>query len=119
MSSSSGVSPTIPLQSLDALQASRPAAPDSGNGATVAFQKTPDTASRVLNQLEGLTKTLEQATSKESKASAAGEHGDEECLESYLQRYMQQLTGKKQESAGAATSAAVKDTPVEAVAPEV
>jgi hypothetical protein len=95
---------TIAADALSSLRPAKASEPDVD--ATQAYRPAKDTASRVLNQLDGLTASLEQVAekAKPSASAAAADHADEECLESYLQRYMQQLTGKKQD--GPATDGA-------------
>lgn len=104
MNRPSGAASSLPTESLNAL---RPAgSAQSGHappapGATLPFQSEPDAASRVLDQLDGLTATLQSAAVAGHRSGnpgpAADSHQDEECLESYLQRYMQQLTGKQKD----------------------
>lgn len=67
----------------------------SAEPATLAFTSSGSTPARVIEQLDKLTTTLETMGVPGRGASAAPQTTeDEECLESYLQRYMQQLTGK-------------------------
>ncbi len=104
MNRSTGESVTVPSDALAALRsASSSQALQPDDGATIAYQRVKDTASRVLDQLDGLTSSLEKSAGSGHKP-VQEEHADEECLESYLQRYMQQLTGKKQEPAVTATA---------------
>jgi hypothetical protein len=114
MNRPSGHAITVAAESLSALGPAAPAkAAEPETNATLAYQHTADPAARVLNQLDGLTTTFERArddarlpphpapaqNSAPVRHPALAEHAEEECLESYLQRYMQQLTGKKQEPA--------------------
>jgi hypothetical protein len=102
MNRSTGESSNLALNSLEALRPAPAAqAAQPADGATLAFGSGEDAAQRVLNQLDGLTSTLEKANQANTApaAAATGEPPEEECLESYLQRYMQQLTGKKENPA--------------------
>ena len=52
---------------------------------TAVYESNSDPAARVIPQMDALSASL-----------ANQQHPDEECLESYLQQYMQRLTGKTQ-----------------------
>lgn len=121
MNPTSGHSVTL---ASDALAALRPAPSSQASnvdaGATLAFEPAADPAARVLSRLDGLTSSLENGAVNDHKRpqAALDAHADEEGLESYLQRYMQQLTGKKQEPAITEGVAAVPAKHVETATPE-
>lgn len=121
MNSTTGHSVTI---AADALAALRPASSSQASqvdaGATIAFEPAADPAARVLSRLDGLTSSLENGAVNDRKLpqAALDAHADEEGLESYLQRYMQQLTGKKQEPAVTEAVAAVPAKPAETATPQ-
>jgi hypothetical protein len=113
-SSPTTLQPLSPAQSFTQTQPS-----DAEHPATLAFPVGVDTAARVVAQLDGLTASFEQANAGQRSFSspAAGPHADEEGLESYLQRYMQQLTGKNPPSTATEALSTEKNKAVES-APE-
>ena len=62
-----------------------PSAQRASPASTVPWGGNGDPVERVLAQVDDLAASLK-----------GSHHGDEECLESYLQQYMQRLTGKSQ-----------------------
>ena len=88
------------MSSLQPESANRPLlAVDSS---TVPFTYNPEPASRVMDKLDQLATTLDQENRSALAATTAGptpfqappSNPDDECLDSYLQKYMQRLTGK-------------------------
>jgi hypothetical protein len=75
-------------------RAASPLAEEPVQSATLAFTGA-DASARVIEQLDKLAGSLESIASQHrDRPALAAAADEEECLESYLQKYMQQLTGK-------------------------
>src|SRR5262245_33832939 len=114
MKLNSGSTPAVTNQSMQSTQtASEVQQSEADLSCTAVFESTSDPATCVIPQMNALSASLENH-----------QHADEECLESYLQQYMQRLTGKAQKepapkSRDAESAAAIVPTPVaESPAPE-
>lgn len=98
------------MSSLQPELANRPL--PSGDSSTVPFSRNPEPASRVMEKLDQLATTLAHESGPALAATAvtpspfraATSNPDDECLDSYLQKYMQRLTGKTGVEAPAASA---------------
>lgn len=104
------------------------------DSSTVPFNREEDPASQLLNKLEQLTGKVDQAanlglaatmpvpSSQPAPFQPATNNPDDECLDAYLQKYMQRLTGKASVETAPAPAAAsipaVKSAPPEPAAEE-